>query len=85
MQARYFGGALLAYGLIFWLARGTRDDGVLRAMLQAATVGNVVGVILSVWTGFSGLANPMIWGSVAIYALLLLGSLYFLASPTRRA
>ncbi len=85
MQSRYFGGTLLAYGLIFWLARATRDDGAISAMLQAATVGNIVGLILSVWMGLSGLANAMIWGSVAIYALLLLGSVYFLAIPAKRA
>jgi len=47
MQARYFGGTLLAFGLVIWLARGTRDDVVLRAILQASIVGNVLGAGIS--------------------------------------
>ncbi len=69
----------------YGLARATRDDGAISAMLQGATVGNVVGVVLSVWMGLSGPANAMIWGSVVIYALLLLGSVCFIAFPAQRA
>lgn len=85
MQARYFGQTLLAFGLVTWLARGTRDDVALRAILQASIVGNVLGAGISVWAALTGLQNEMAWGSVAIYALFSLASLYYLLSPARRA
>lgn len=85
MQARYFGETLLAFGLVVWLARGTRDEVALRAILQASIVGNVLGAGISVWAALTGLQNEMVWGSTAIYALFSLASLYYLLSPTRRA
>jgi hypothetical protein len=84
MQSRYFGGTLLAYGLVFWLARGTRDDAARRALLLAAVVGNLVGLALSLWSRLEGLQGVLAWLSVAIYAALLLGSLNFLLRPSRR-
>ena len=85
MQARYFGQTLLAFGLVTWLARGTRDDVALRAILQASIVSNVLGAGISAWAGLTGLQNEMVWGSVAIYAMFSLASLYYLLSPARRA
>ena len=84
MQARYFGGTLLAFGLVIWLARGTRDDVVLRAILQASIVGNVLGAGISAWAAVTGLQSEMVWGSVAIYTLFSLASLYYLLLPARR-
>ncbi len=85
MQARYFGSALLAFGLVVWLARRTRDDLALRAILQAGVVGNVVGGAISVWAAMTGLQNQMVWGSVAIYVVFSLASIFYLTSPARRA
>ena len=84
MQARYFGGTTLAFGLVPWLARRTRDDLALRAILQASVVGNAVGAAISVWAAIAGLQNQMVWGSVAIYLAFLLASIYYLSSPMRR-
>jgi len=85
MMDRYFGGTLLWVGLVAWLARGVRDDAALRAILQANVVGNVAGLVISVWATLAGLLNAMGWSSAILYALLLLGSLYLLGSPTRRS
>jgi hypothetical protein len=84
MQARYFGGTMLAFGLVPWLARRTRDDLALRAILQASVVGNAVGAAISIHAANAGLQNQMVWGSVAIYFAFLLASIYYLSSPTRR-
>jgi|SRR5579863_9966711 len=84
MQARYFGETVLAFGLVVWLARGTRDEVALRAILQASIVGNVLGAGISVWAALTGLQNEMVWTSVAIYALFSLASLYYLLLPARR-
>jgi len=85
MQARYFGGTLLAWGLVIWLARRSHDDTALRAILQGSLVGHLIGAITSVWAAVSGLENAMAWSSVAIYGLLGAGCVYFLVSPAHRA
>lgn len=84
MLSRYFGGTLLAFGLLLWLVRGTQDAAVQRALLVAYAVGNLIGLGLSLWSRFSGLQGLLAWLSVAIYGALLLGSLYFLLRPGRR-
>lgn len=84
-QIRTLGVAFLSYGLTMWLARGTRDDTVLRAILLAGTVFNVLFLILFAWACLTGLLNTMGWGIVAISALFVLAGLYYLGSPARRA
>lgn len=84
MQARYFGGTLFAYGLIYWLARATHDDPVRRALLFAGVAGNLVGLGLSLWSRANGLQGMLAWLSAGLYAALLLSSLYFLLRPSRR-
>lgn len=84
MQARFFGSGLLAFGLLLWLARKTEDAIARRALLVAAAVGNMVGLLLSLWSRLNGLQGPLAWLAVAIYGALLLGSLYFLLRPSRR-
>lgn len=84
MQARYFGGTLFAYGLIYWLARAAQDNPVRRALLLAGVVGNLVGLGLSLWSRANGLQGPLAWLSAGLYAALLFGSLYFLVRPSRR-
>jgi len=85
LQARYFGASLLPWSLTAWLARGVRDDAALRALLSASAVGWLLGVVLSLWAALSGLQSAMAWLSVAIYGVFLLGALWFLSSPARRA
>jgi hypothetical protein len=84
MQSRFFGSTLLAFGLLLWLARGAQEAAVQRALLIASVVGNLVGVVLSLWSRFSGLQGILAWLSVGIYGALLLGALYFLLRPGRR-
>ena len=84
MQARYFGSTLLAFGLILWLARRTRDDDAIRAILQASVVGNALGAGLSVWSAMVRLQGPMAWVSVAIYLVFCLAGVYYLSSPSKR-
>ena len=84
MQARYFGATLLQVGLVVWLARQTQDAIAVRAILIAITVGNAFAAAISVWAGLIKLQNAMVWGSVLLYVLLLLGSLYFLLSSSRQ-
>jgi uncharacterized membrane protein len=84
MQARYFGSAVFAYGLIYWLARKTTDDATRRALLLVGVLGNAIGLALSLWSRSAGLQGLLAWLAVGIYAALLLGSLYFLLCPSQR-
>jgi hypothetical protein len=77
MQGRYFGSALLALGLLWFLARDTQDPTAIRAILVAALVGNLAGGVISV-SAAGTLQNGMAWTSVAIYAAFALASAYFL-------
>jgi FtsH-binding integral membrane protein len=84
MQARYFGSTLLAFGLVTWLARKSAEDGTRRALLIGGCVGNLAGLVLSLWSRNAGLQNMLAWLSVCIYATLLLGCLNYLLRPSRR-
>jgi FtsH-binding integral membrane protein len=84
MQARYFGATLFAFGLVNWLARKTPDDSARRALLLAGALGNLSGLVLSLWSRSAGLQGLLAWLGAAIYAALLLGCLYFLLRPSRR-
>lgn len=84
MQARYFGATLLQVGLVVWLSRLTQDAISIRAILIAIVVGNACAAAISVWAGLVKLQNAMVWGSVLLYVVLLLGSVYFLLSSPRQ-
>lgn len=84
MQARYFGSTLLAFGLVYWLARKSTDNSTRRALLLASIAGNLIGLALSLWSRSAGLQGALAWLAAGIYAALLLGSLYFLLRPSRR-
>jgi hypothetical protein len=84
MQARYFGSTLLAFGLVVWLARKSAEDGTRRALLIAGIVGNLAGLVLSLWSRSAGLQGMLAWLSVGIYGALLLGGLNYLLRPSRR-
>src|SRR3954451_9865629 len=47
-------------------------------VLIGYAVGNVVGVLVSIWGTLSGIMNPMGWSAVLIYGVLLAGDLYYL-------
>lgn len=84
MQARYFASTLLAFGLLLWLTRGTQEAATQRALLLASVVGNLIGLLLSVWSRLAGLQSPLAWLSVIIYGALCIGALMFLLRPSRR-
>ena len=76
MQCRYFGSALLAVGLITFLARESQDAVAVRAILIGNLVGDVAGLLVTLM-GLS-LMNSVAWSSVVIYALFGAASAYYL-------
>jgi hypothetical protein len=77
MQSRYFGSALLALGLVFFLGRETQDGRAVRAMLVAGLVGNAAGGVISA-SAAGSLLNGMAWMSVAIYGAFTAAAAYYL-------
>ena len=75
---RFLGAALLTFGLILWFLRLTQDKLAARGLLIGASVGNIVGVIISLWATLTGVMNGAGWLFVVTYAVLLAGYVYFL-------
>lgn len=83
MQSRYFGGALLALGLLWFLARDTQDPPAIRAILVSGLAGDIAGAVISA-SAAGGLQNDMAWMmSVAIYAAFAVASAYYLVAGRR--
>jgi hypothetical protein len=81
---RFLGAALLTFGLILWFLRLTQDTLAARGLLIGATVGNVVGVLVSLWATLTGVMNGAGWLFVVTYAVLLAGYVYFLWTLTHK-
>jgi hypothetical protein len=81
---RFFGATLLAVGLIFWFAKESHDWSALRALLIGDAVGDIAGVLVSIWGTATGIMNAFGWSVVLIYALLLAGCGYFLQLGQQR-
>jgi hypothetical protein len=82
---RLFGAALLTFGVILWFQRDTREWVARRGLLIGASVGNIVGLIVSGWATINGVMNGAGWLFVATYGLLLLGYLWSLWALSHKA
>ncbi len=83
LECRFFGSALIAWGLIAWLAKDSRDWVALRGVLAGSAVGQVAGLVVAIWGTVTSLMSAMGWSAVLIYLLLLVGSVYFLSTGAR--
>jgi hypothetical protein len=83
--SRLFGGALVAWGAILWLARSFRDDAAVRAVLIATGVAEAVSLCVVILGTLAGTLNAMGWVAVLIYLFGAVGCLYFLAGQKRPA
>jgi drug/metabolite transporter (DMT)-like permease len=80
---RFLGAGLLTFGLILWFQRGSREWLALRGLLIGASVGNIVGLIISLQATLTGVMNGSGWLFVVTYAVLLIGYVYFLWEGAR--
>lgn len=76
MQSRYFGSALLAVGLITFLARDSQEAAALRAILVGNLAGDAVGLIITLMS--LGLMNSVAWSTVVLYAVFAGANAYYL-------
>jgi hypothetical protein len=81
---RLFGAALLTFGLILWFLRESREWVAIRGLLIGASVGNIVGLIVSARAALAGVMNGAGWLFVLTYGLLLLGYAYSLWALWRK-
>lgn len=79
MLSRYFGSALLALGIVVFLARQTQDPQAARGLLIGSMVGNIAGAAISA-SAAGNLQNAMAWSSVAIYLAFVAGAAYYLVT-----
>jgi len=81
---RFLGAALLTFGLTLWFVRESHDWTALRSVLLGATVGNVVGIVVSLWAILTGIMNGTGWMFALTYVIFLLGYVYFLWTGAQR-
>jgi uncharacterized protein YjeT (DUF2065 family) len=78
LMARFFGGALVAWGAILWSTKRFSEEGAVRAVLLSTAVAEAIGVVTAVMGTVAGTLNAMGWLAVAIYAFGTVGCVYFL-------
>jgi hypothetical protein len=83
LYLRFCGAAILAWGLIVWLARDFADWGAVRGVLVASIVGLVANIIITIWATLDGWLNAHAWGSVVVLVLLLIGATYQVSAGDR--
>lgn len=84
LSDRFFGSALLAWGVILWMARDFSEAAAIRGVLIGSVVGEIVGGAVNVWGTVRGLFNGLAWTTTILYILLLIGAVYCLAANERK-
>jgi hypothetical protein len=76
---RYFGAALLFIAMIYWSYSGVSPTAKSwPKLLIFSIIYDVIQLILTAMALLNGVGNSNGWSSVVLYALLAIGSLYFL-------
>jgi hypothetical protein len=81
---RFFGSALLAFGVLEWFGRDFREWEAVRAVLIAVIILNAVGLLVTLGGIAEGLFNSTVWSSVILYAAFLAGAVYCLSAGARK-
>jgi len=77
--ARYFGAANILLGMIFWsYSQVSPTAKSWPKLLRFSLIYNILQLIITLMAVLNGETNAMGWTSVALFALLAIGSLYFL-------
>ena len=79
LVAQLFGATLLGFGLLDWIGRDFKDDGVKQAVLTVNLATDALGLIFSLIGQLGGVpgVNALGWSTVLIYLLLTAGFAYF--------
>ena len=68
LLARGYATTLVAYGMVLFLMRNTRDAGTSKAFLYSMVIFNLVETIIQGVAGTRGVANAMIWVTAVIHS-----------------
>lgn len=80
-MARMFGASLGAQAIILWLLRGQSPaDAVGRAVLWSTFFYNLATIIIVLNAVLNKVGNELAWSTIILNFLILMGSIYFLAS-----
>lgn len=74
---RFLGGALVGFGVIFWLARDVLDVRALRMVVLGLLVASTIGFVVSLLDQLAGNSNPLGWSTVVLTLVFAAGSGYF--------
>ncbi|MBN2609925.1 MAG: hypothetical protein JXB00_00040 [Bacteroidales bacterium] len=74
---QFWGAALIGFGMLIWLARGTKDPGLQRKYALVLFIANGLSCVMAVRGQFAG-ANTFGWSTVGIFLLLSLSSGIFM-------
>jgi len=72
-----FGGALLAFAVLTWLARNAAESDSRKAIVKALFVGDGIGFIVVLIAQLDNVVNNLGWSTIIIYLLLAIGFGYF--------
>jgi len=72
-----FGAALIAIGLISWLAKGTSESDARKAIVLAFFIGDLIGFIIALVAQLNNVVNSLGWLTVVLYFLFTIGFGYF--------
>lgn len=75
--ARFFGGAILGYGVLAWAAMNSEGSETRRAIKLAIFITCLIGLVLSVIATFSGFFNSFGWIPIVFFLLITAAFGYF--------
>ena len=79
--ARLLGQMYTLIALLLWLCRNTQEASTKKAFAIAVTIGDAIGIVVSLLATLSGAMNVLGWSAVGIYLIFTLGFGYFLLKP----
>ncbi|MGD0753955.1 MAG: hypothetical protein ABR927_02750 [Bacteroidales bacterium] len=76
-MGQLFGGTLIGFALLTWMARNATDSDARRAIVYSLFAADCIGFVVALIGQISNVVNALGWLTVAIYLLLALGFGYF--------
>ena len=77
LVTRFLGLTSIGWGMVGWLVSESSDWTALRGAVLGSALGQLIGLIVSVWYTVNGAFNAVGWSAVVIYGLFFLGALYY--------
>ena len=72
-----FGAALIAIGLVAWLARNASDSDARKAIVLSFFIGDLVGFIIAIVAQLNNVVGSLGWLTVALYFFFTVSFGYF--------